>query len=143
MDRLLFIVIGSTGVSQRSRHLDRLVEKNYVHGAARVVPSTTRRPRPGEEYGVDFHFPSPELFKMQKTQGGLIEYVNYGLHRYGINLILLRRQLDFSRLLFAETNQRGAKMLAEALEGVCRVHASTLPIGDIDRIEKELDRLLV
>lgn len=143
MNRLLYVTSGVTALSKRSRYLDQLIAQNYVHGAARVVPSTTRRPRPGEEYGVDFHFPSPELFNMQKTQGGLVEYVNYGLHRYGINLILLRRQLDFSRLLFAETNKRGAKMLAEALEGVCRVHVSTLPIGDIDQIEKELDRLLV
>lgn len=143
MDRLLFVITGSAGERNQGKRLDGLIAENYAHGAARVVPSTTRQPMPDEERGVDFHFPSIELFQHQKAQGGLIEYAAYKGHHYGINLILLRRQFDFSRLLFVDTNQCGVDQLTGALNKVCRLHACIVPLGGIDQIERELKQLLV
>ena len=54
------------------------------------MSATTRRPRPGERDGVDYHFLTPEEFEAHVTAGDFVEHATYSGHRYGT----LRSELD-------------------------------------------------
>ena len=54
------------------------------------MSATTRRPRPGERNGVDYHFMTPEEFEAHVTAGDFVEHATYSGHRYGT----LRSELD-------------------------------------------------
>ena len=54
------------------------------------MSATTRRPRPGERDGVDYHFMTPEEFEAHVTAGEFVEHATYSGHRYGT----LRSELD-------------------------------------------------
>jgi guanylate kinase len=47
--------------------------------AKRLITTTTRQPRPGEQNGIDYHFVTPEVFEHQRRRGDFLEYAeNYG-----------------------------------------------------------------
>ena len=54
------------------------------------VSATTRRPRPGERDGADYHFMTPEEFQRHVTSGDFVEHATYSGNRYGT----LRRELE-------------------------------------------------
>src|SRR5262245_39798963 len=48
------------------------------------VSATTRRPRPGERDGVDYHFWTRERFEQELAAGAFLEHaIVHGEHRYG------------------------------------------------------------
>ena len=50
------------------------------------VSYTTRKPRPGEEYGVHYNFISEDEFTLRISQGAFYEHVEYNGNRYGTGL---------------------------------------------------------
>lgn len=54
------------------------------------VSATTRKPRPGERDGVDYHFMTPEEFERHVAAGDFVEHATYSGNRYGT----LRRELE-------------------------------------------------
>jgi guanylate kinase len=54
------------------------------------VSATTRRPRPGETQGVDYHFLSDEEFDRRVEAGEFAEWAEYSGRKYGT----LRSELD-------------------------------------------------
>jgi guanylate kinase len=54
-----------------------------VPGLERVITCTTRRPRPGERNGVDYHFLTPAEFEQRITAGDFLEHAEVYGHRYG------------------------------------------------------------
>ena len=68
---VLLILAGPAGVG-KSTLCDRLVRE--VPGFERVVTATTRRPRPNEVDGVDYHFISEEEFDRRLASGDFLEW---------------------------------------------------------------------
>ena len=54
------------------------------------VSATTRRPRPGETQGVDYHFLGPDEFERHVQDGDFVEHADYAGARYGT----LRSELE-------------------------------------------------
>ena len=54
------------------------------------VSATTRRPRPGEEPGVEYHFMGEDEFDRRVRAGDFVEHAAYSGARYGT----LRRELE-------------------------------------------------
>ena len=54
-----------------------------VPGLERVITCTTRRPRPAERNGVDYHFLTPADFEQRITAGDFLEHAEVYGHRYG------------------------------------------------------------
>ena len=44
---------------------------------------TTRSPRPGEQYGREYFFVTPEGFEELVASGGFIEHAQFGQNSYG------------------------------------------------------------
>ncbi len=68
---VLLILAGPAGVG-KSTLCDRLVRE--VAGFERVITATTRRPRPNEVDGVDYHFISEEEFDRRLAAGDFLEW---------------------------------------------------------------------
>jgi guanylate kinase len=50
------------------------------------ISYTTRKPREGEKYGVDYNFISEDEFTLRISQGAFYENVQYNGNRYGTGL---------------------------------------------------------
>lgn len=72
-DKFVCVVSGPSGVGK-----DTVInEFDRVHDFfTRVVTCTTRKPRPGEVDGVNYHFLTPEQFRQGIEKNEFIEYVN-------------------------------------------------------------------
>lgn len=68
---VLLILAGPAGVG-KSTLCDRLVRE--VPGFERVITATTRKPRPNEVDGVDYHFISEEEFDRRLAAGDFLEW---------------------------------------------------------------------
>jgi guanylate kinase len=74
------------------------------------VSATTRRPRPGEEDGVDYHFLSQEEFQRRIDAGEFLEWAEYAGNRYGTLRSELERDVD---VLVLEIEVQGARQVRE------------------------------
>ncbi len=78
---ILLVIAGPAG-SGKSTLCDRLVAADL--GFSRVITTTTRAPRTGEEHGVHYHFFSPEAFEAKVGAGEFLEWAwVHGKRRYG------------------------------------------------------------
>jgi guanylate kinase len=76
----VFVITGPSGVGKGTLIrglLERMPELELS------VSATTRAPRPGEQYGVDYHFLTPEQFEGRVAAGDFVEHANYSGNRYG------------------------------------------------------------
>jgi guanylate kinase len=77
------------------------------------VSATTRKPRPGERDGVDYHFLSDEEFERRVHAGEFVEHARYSSHRYGTLRAELERAGDSPIVL--EIELQGARQVREAM----------------------------
>jgi len=74
------------------------------------VSATTRKPRPGEVDGVDYHFLSGEEFQNYIDEAQFLEWAEYAGHRYGTLRSELERDVD---VLVLEIEVQGARQVRE------------------------------
>src|ERR1700751_2086505 len=75
------------------------------------VSATTRAPRPGEQYGVDYHFLTPEQFEGRVAAGGFVEHANYSGNRYGTLRSDLEHRLARGAGVVLEIEVQGARQV--------------------------------
>ena len=83
----VFVITGPSGVGKGT----------LIRGLLEAVPelelsvsATTRKPRPGERDGVDYHFLSDAEFQRRVDAGEFVEHATYSGRRYGT----LRAELE-------------------------------------------------
>ncbi len=77
----LVIVISGPSGSGKSTVINALCETDETLQLS--VSATTRKPRPGEKDGVDYHFLSKAEFKKSIQQDKFLEWAEYGDNLYG------------------------------------------------------------
>ena len=82
------------------------------------VSATTRRPRPGEISGRDYHFLSDEEFDERLRRGLFLEHASYAGHRYGTPTSELERPVTS---LVLEIEIQGARQVRETLPEALQV----------------------
>jgi guanylate kinase len=108
----VFVITGPSGVGKGTlihRLLDRVPELELS------VSATTRRPRPGEARGVDYHFLSDDDFERRVRAGAFVEHARYAGRRYGTLRADLERRLVAGRPVVLEIEVQGARQVREAL----------------------------
>lgn len=85
------------------------------------VSATTRRPRPGEEDGVDYHFLTPEEFERRVVAGEFVEHATYSGNRYGTLRSELERRLRAGVPVVLEIEVQGARLVRSALPDALQV----------------------
>lgn len=75
------------------------------------VSHTTRKPRPEERRGVDYHFVTLEEFRALVDRNTFVEHAEYGGDLYGTSWSSLDGPLDRGRDLLLEIEVQGARQI--------------------------------
>jgi guanylate kinase len=112
----VLVVTGPSGVGKGT--LIRMLRERCP-GLALSTSATTRRPRPGEVEGRDYHFLSEDEFGRHVERGDFLEYADYAGSRYGT----LRSELERAgrRGLVLEIELNGARQVRSALPAAVQV----------------------
>jgi len=85
------------------------------------VSATTRRPRPGETQGADYHFLSPEQFAEHVDRGDFVEHADYAGARYGTLRSDLETRMASGSPVLLEIELQGARQVRETLPEATQV----------------------
>jgi guanylate kinase len=109
---LVFVITGPSGVGKGTL-ITRV--RQLIPELELSVSATTRRPRPGERDGVDYHFLSPEQFQAHADGGNFLEHATYSGNRYGTLRSEVDGRLKDGRPVILEIEVQGARQVREAL----------------------------
>ncbi|HKH18870.1 MAG TPA: guanylate kinase [Solirubrobacteraceae bacterium] len=108
----VFVITGPSGVGKGTlirTLLQRVPELDLA------VSATTRRPRPGETHGVDYHFLSDAEFERRVHAGEFVEHARYSGRRYGTLRSELEQRLAGGHPVVLEIEVQGARQIREAM----------------------------
>jgi guanylate kinase len=119
---ILLVIAGPAG-SGKSTLCDRLVAADL--GFSRVITTTTRAPRTGEENGVHYHFFSPETFEAKVGAGEFLEWAwVHGKRRYGTLVASVLEPLAGGRQLVMSVDVQGVASFRKAAESNPQLRAA-------------------
>ena len=114
----VFVITGPSGVGKGTL-IRGLMER--LPQLELSVSATTRRPRPGEREGVDYHFLSPEEFDRRVAAGDFVEHADYAGRRYGTLRSELDRRVGAGVPVVLEIEVQGARQVREAMPEAVQV----------------------
>jgi guanylate kinase len=108
----LFVITGPSGVGKGTL-IRTLLQR--VPELELAVSATTRRPRPGETQGVDYHFLSDDEFERRVQAGEFVEHAFYSGSRYGTLRSELEQRLAGGHPVVLEIEVQGARQIRDAM----------------------------
>src|SRR5687768_8988328 len=108
----VFVITGPSGVGKGTLIRDL---RNRVGGLELSVSATTRKPREGEERGVDYHFLSAEEFSERAEAGDFLEHATFSGNRYGTLRSEIERMLEAGLSVVLEIEVQGARQVRAAM----------------------------
>jgi guanylate kinase len=109
---MVFVITGPSGVGKGTLIrglLERIPELELSTSA------TTRKPRPGEQDGVDYHFLTPEQFAARVESGDFVEHATYSGNMYGTLRSELERRAKAGHPVVLEIEVQGARQVRQAI----------------------------
>ncbi|WP_431041224.1 guanylate kinase [Streptomyces sp. P1-3] len=79
------------------------------------VSATTRKPRPGERDGVQYHFVDDEVFDKLIANGELLEWAEFAGNRYGTPREAVQQRLEKGEPVLLEIDLQGARQVRESM----------------------------
>jgi guanylate kinase len=79
------------------------------------VSATTRRPRPGEEHGVQYFFVDDDEFDKLVANGELLEWAEFAGHRYGTPRRAVLEKLAAGEPVLLEIDLQGARLVRQSM----------------------------
>ena len=103
------------------------------------LPSfTSRKPRPGEEEGVQYHFITKEEFKEKIKNGEFYEYDLHHENYYGTSKKLMNEKIQSGKIIVKDIEVNGTENLLKILGNDTRIVTIFLKVG-----KEELKRRLI
>lgn len=101
---IIFLVSGPSG-SGKTTLCRRLADEGEVHYS---TSCTTRPPRPGEIDGRDYHFLSPDMFKIRAAEGHFLEHAEVHGNHYGTLKSEVLHLIDVGKDVVMDIDVQGA-----------------------------------
>jgi len=79
------------------------------------VSATTRKPRPGEQHGVQYFFVDDDEFDKLVANGELLEWAEFAGHRYGTPRKAVLDRLAAGEPVLLEIDLQGARLVRESM----------------------------
>ncbi|MCZ2526122.1 guanylate kinase [Streptomyces sp. SCUT-3] len=79
------------------------------------VSATTRRPRPGEQHGVQYYFVDDDEFDKLVANGELLEWAEFAGNRYGTPRAAVQERLDAGEPVLLEIDLQGARLVRQSM----------------------------
>ncbi|MBU9720885.1 MULTISPECIES: guanylate kinase [Bacillaceae] len=105
---LIFVFTGPDGSGRKT--VSKLVGKSTLHMKG-VISYTTRKQRPYEKEGEDYHYVSREEFQEAKARGEFLEDVEIHGNLYGIKEQDVKDTFEESGCIYLVLNPEGAEIL--------------------------------
>ncbi|KAI9142460.1 guanylate kinase, partial [Paraphysoderma sedebokerense] len=102
------LVISGPSGSGKSTLLTRLF-KQYPNTFGFSVSHTTRKPRPGEIDGVNYHYVNEEEFLNLVSANAFIEHAQFSGNRYGTSIKAVRDVMDSGKICVLDIDMQGVK----------------------------------
>lgn len=119
----LFILAAPSGAGKSSL-IKALLEKHEDAADFPMevsVSHTTRKPRPGEEDGVHYHFVSREQFEKLIEQGVFFEWAEVFDNYYGTSRVTIEQTLHRGIDVFLDIDWQGARQVKKLLPDACGI----------------------
>jgi guanylate kinase len=109
---LLFVMSSPSGAGKTTLSRRLLAEDKNI---AMSVSVTTRKPRPGEVDGKDYHFITPAKFEAMVAAGELLEWATVFGNSYGTPRKPVEDALQAGRDVLFDIDWQGTQQLAQAM----------------------------
>ncbi|MFD9813583.1 guanylate kinase [Streptomyces sp. NPDC059080] len=108
----LTVLSGPSGVGKSTvvAHLRKVHPEVWLS-----VSATTRKPRPGEQHGVQYFFVDDEEFDKMIANGELLEWAEFAGNRYGTPRRAVLDRLDSGEPVLLEIDLQGARQVRESM----------------------------
>ncbi len=126
----LVIISGPSGAGKGTL-VDRLVAR--VPGVCVSVSATTRRPRPGEVDGADYHFLSVAEFDRRIARGDFLEWAEVHGNRYGTLRSSVEEQIAQGCIVVLEIDPQGARQVKELIPEAVLIFIVAPSIEELER----------
>ncbi len=91
------------------------------------VSATTRKPRPGEKNGREYHFVSSETFEIKKKHNEFLEWAEVFGNLYGTPIAPINDLLEEGKDLIFDVDWQGGKQIRESVLKEAAVSIFILP----------------
>lgn len=108
----VFVITGPSGVGKGTL-INGILKQ--LDGLEVSVSATTRRPRPGERDGRQYHFLSDKQFDDFIAEGRFLEYASYSGSRYGTLISEVEERLSKGTSVVMEIEVQGARQIRKKL----------------------------
>jgi guanylate kinase len=126
----LIIISGPSGAGKGTL-VDRVVAR--VPRVWVSVSATTRQPRPGEVYGEDYLFLSPEDFRQRIDEGDFLEWAEVHGNRYGTLRSSVEARLAEGYDVILEIDPQGALQVKEIMPDAVLVFIVAPSFEELER----------
>lgn len=105
----IFVYTGPDGSGRKS-----VAEAvGHTFGINKVLSYVTRKPRPGEVDGQDYHFITKETYREMEAQHEFIESVEIDGNFYGIRRVDVEQELQEHGCVYLILNREGAQLMKD------------------------------
>jgi guanylate kinase len=125
---LVIVISGPSGVG-KDAVIDAIMggSRNFHH----IVTATTRKRRPGEVDGVDYHFITKAEFRRKITAGEFLEYAEVYGNYYGVLKSEVQRALQEGKDVILKVDVQGAATLQKKIPGALFIFLAPSSIDDL------------
>jgi guanylate kinase len=129
----LVVVSGPSGVGKST--IVPMVMERLSPRLVRSISATTRKPRPGEQEGVDYYFMKPEEFTRRREAGEFLETVEvFGRgHWYGTLWSAVSPRLAEGKWVLLEIDVLGAEKVLDRFADAITIFIQPSSIKELER----------
>lgn len=110
---MLYVISAPSGAGKTSLVKALLEETDLIEVS---VSYTTRKQRPGEREGVDYHYVSEETFEQMVADGQFIEHAQVFGNHYGTSKQQIKEKLKAGIDIILEIDWQGAQQVKQQFE---------------------------
>ena len=130
--RGLMLVLSSPSGAGKTSISRQLLEKEAELTLS--VSATTRKRRPGETDGKDYHFTDVETFQIQINQNAFLEYAKVFDHYYGTPRALVEEKLNNGQDVLFDIDWQGTQQLSEIMpEDLVKVFILPPSVSELEK----------
>lgn len=131
---LLLVLSGPSGVGK-----DAVLTRMKALGLPYhyVVTATTRRQRPSEQNGVDYHFISEDEFRRMRDGGELLEWAEVYGNYYGVPKAEVQEALGQGRDAIVKVDVQGAETIRKTVSGAAFIFLMPPSLEELERRLRE------